>query len=66
MMPLDPHAFFFEDVYDAEGSFRPLGHIALDFVDADLDEEIASRERGNVCLTTFFVLSELRGMGLGR
>lgn len=63
MLPLDSSAFELKD--GAPGAFRPLGHIALDCVDADGDSELASLELGNVCLATFFVLKELQGRGLG-
>ncbi|KAK4704550.1 hypothetical protein P7C70_g1656, partial [Phenoliferia sp. Uapishka_3] len=53
---------------EQDPEFRPLGHIALDWVSEDRDEEVAFKKGGgggNVCLATFYVLKSAQGRGIG-
>ncbi|KAL8286304.1 hypothetical protein RQP46_004792 [Phenoliferia psychrophenolica] len=46
-------------------SFRPLGHISLDYTDYMGDQTLANREEGRVTLASFFILTSQQGRGLG-
>ncbi|GAA5897441.1 hypothetical protein JCM6882_001887 [Rhodosporidiobolus microsporus] len=48
-----------------DASFRPIGHVAVDWVDYFGDESLASKEAGVVTLATFFILPSQQGKGLG-
>jgi hypothetical protein len=47
-------------------SFRPLGHISLDWVDGEGDKTLADRKEGRMTLSTFYILQSQQGKGLGR
>ncbi|KAK4698748.1 hypothetical protein P7C70_g7523, partial [Phenoliferia sp. Uapishka_3] len=46
-------------------SFRPLGHISLDWTDYMNDNSLANRDEGLLTLATFFILVSQHGRGLG-
>lgn len=67
LMPTSPSTFILPEVemLSLEGkpgpppaslSFRPLGHVSLDWVDYSGDDSLTSREGGLVTIATFFIL----------
>lgn len=66
-MPTSPSVFTFPEVEmlslegkpgppPASPSFRPLGHVSLDWVDYSGDDSLTSRDGGLVTIATFFIL----------
>ncbi|GAA6006655.1 hypothetical protein JCM10207_005007 [Rhodosporidiobolus poonsookiae] len=48
-----------------DATFRPLGHVSMDWEDYAGDESLCDREKGIITLATFFILKSQQGKRLG-
>ncbi|GAA5974900.1 hypothetical protein JCM21900_002944 [Sporobolomyces salmonicolor] len=46
-------------------SFRPIGHVSLDWEDYQHDDSLANRDEGVCTLASFYILASQQGLGLG-